>query len=360
MNINRHNYEEFFILYLDNELDAAGRKAVETFAAEHPDLKEELELLQQYRLEPDASIVYPGKEELLKGEQGGAITLQNYEEFLLLYTDHELNDQDRQAVEKFAGENAAVKKELELLLQTRLEPEQISFPDKNSLYKSEEKVRVLPVRWWRAAAAVLLLGAGITAVLLNKKESPVPDDAVAVQPAGQLPSDTIRAQKNPAAAEDPVTRYENAFALNDNEPVQPAVRSPRKDNSVQTAGKVTADPQPELAQNENPKTNNLSVPVSNPNIKEEKQESALARLELSPEKTKQPDKNSLTNPVVTNPDPSPSDIMTASFKEDNGQKKNKLRGFFRKVTRTFEKRTNIDPTDEDNRLLVGGLAIKLN
>ena len=44
---------------------------------------------------------------------------------------------------------------------------------------------------------------------------------------------------------------------------------------------------------------------------------------------------------------------------DAGQKKNKLRGFFRKVTRTFEKRTNIDATDGDDRLLVAGLSIKL-
>ena len=40
-------------------------------------------------------------------------------------------------------------------------------------------------------------------------------------------------------------------------------------------------------------------------------------------------------------------------------KKNKLRGFFRKVTRTFEKTTNIKATDDEDRLLLGGLAIKL-
>ena len=39
-------------------------------------------------------------------------------------------------------------------------------------------------------------------------------------------------------------------------------------------------------------------------------------------------------------------------------KKNKNRGFFRKLARTFEKRTDIDPTD-DNKLLVAGLSIKL-
>ena len=39
--------------------------------------------------------------------------------------------------------------------------------------------------------------------------------------------------------------------------------------------------------------------------------------------------------------------------------KNKLRGFFRKLTRTFEKNTNIKATDDEDRLLVGSLAIKL-
>jgi hypothetical protein len=54
------------------------------------------------------------------------------------------------------------------------------------------------------------------------------------------------------------------------------------------------------------------------------------------------------------------DAIYASADENSG-KKNKLRGFFRKVTRTFEKRTNIKATDEDDdHLLIAGLAIKLN
>ena len=66
MNINRHNYEEYFILYMDNELSSDDRRMVEAFIVQHPDLKEELELLQQFKLEPDTAITYNGKEELMK------------------------------------------------------------------------------------------------------------------------------------------------------------------------------------------------------------------------------------------------------------------------------------------------------
>ncbi len=41
MIINRHNYEECFILYWDNELSASQKQAVENFVKENQDLQEE-------------------------------------------------------------------------------------------------------------------------------------------------------------------------------------------------------------------------------------------------------------------------------------------------------------------------------
>ena len=56
--INRHNYEEFFLLYVDRELSAAERMAVEQFVQENPDLKEELDALNQTTLVEDIKIQF--------------------------------------------------------------------------------------------------------------------------------------------------------------------------------------------------------------------------------------------------------------------------------------------------------------
>ena len=173
MNINRHNYEEYFILYMDNELGSDERSMVEAFVLQHPDLKEELDLLLQYKLSPDTEITFPGKEELLKVNGETPVTITNYEEWMVLYIDDELTTDQRTELEKFLAVNPYIQKKLALLQRSKLQPEQINFAGKESLYRREEKVKALPVRWLRiAAAAVLLLGIGITvAVFVNKNPS---------------------------------------------------------------------------------------------------------------------------------------------------------------------------------------------
>src|SRR6187551_1601596 len=85
MNINRHNYESYFLLYIDNELPVAERKAVDEFVQANPDLREELVMLQQSILQP-GDIVFKEKERLIQYESGDI----NMQEKLLLHLDNEL------------------------------------------------------------------------------------------------------------------------------------------------------------------------------------------------------------------------------------------------------------------------------
>ena len=68
MDINRNNYESFFLLYLDRELSTADKHEVENFLIENSDLQKEFALLQQTMLIHDDAIFEP-KELLFREEE---------------------------------------------------------------------------------------------------------------------------------------------------------------------------------------------------------------------------------------------------------------------------------------------------
>jgi hypothetical protein len=68
MDINRNNYESFFLLYLDCELSATDKHEVEKFLGENSDLQKELTLLRQTILIQDDT-TYEPKELLFREEE---------------------------------------------------------------------------------------------------------------------------------------------------------------------------------------------------------------------------------------------------------------------------------------------------
>jgi hypothetical protein len=151
--ITRENYEEFFLLYIDNELSVAARAAVERFVDEHPDLREEWETFLQCRVQPEAGSAFPYTNELLKEE---------HETLLLSYVDGELDAADRVAVEDIISRQPSKAVEWRQLLLTVSQPDlSVVFPGKERLYRTERRRRLVPLLWMRAgvAAAVLAVGA---------------------------------------------------------------------------------------------------------------------------------------------------------------------------------------------------------
>lgn len=382
MKIDRNNYEEFFILYMDNELSSEDRRRVEIFAQENTDLKEELHLLLQSKLVVDETIVFDNKEALLKHAGNVSLNTTNYEEWFVLYTDNELTAAQKNEVEVFVAAHPSLQKELQLLQQTKLQPESVIFPYKESLYRTEEKVRVIGIRWQRIAVAAALLLAISTAAFfaLNKKEAGTTDIADNGKGTEIKTSPATKETKEPLKEIQPA---ENKIADVRKEETLPV---PVENNTEETASTTNKTKQPKqekqyntpvqklipddaaLAVQEKIKTpgNNLPKPINNPYVIDDKKEFASIQAEPSVKQPLTILKEITGNSSVTTNEVQPLySSITSTTSDDDGidaeqpRKKNKLRGFFRKVTRTFEKTTNIKATDDEDRLLIGGLAIRL-
>lgn len=177
MNINRFNYEEYFLLYVDNELSMEERREVEDFVRVNSDLREELNMLMQSVIRPDKKLVFDDKASLIKSVSPvNPVHELNCEEYFILYGDNELTNEEKDFVEQFVYRNPQFQASFELFQLARLEaPAELVFPYKDSLYRHEKDERVIVMRWWKiAVAAALILAFTGSAYYLfnNNKEQP--------------------------------------------------------------------------------------------------------------------------------------------------------------------------------------------
>lgn len=164
--INRNNYEEYFLLYADGELDAATKLEVENFIWQNRDLAVELDMLMQTKSLPE-DVLFDDKDLLLRTE-GDNINETNYQEYFLLYIDNELSKTKREEVEKYVLQHPKLQDEFTTLKQSVLTPEVISYGDKKDLYRTEKK-RVIYLQPLRFLAAAIFIGACAIGVWMWQK-----------------------------------------------------------------------------------------------------------------------------------------------------------------------------------------------
>jgi hypothetical protein len=154
MNIQRNNYEEYFLLYADNELTPTEKIEVELFLEKNEDLREELKLIQLTVAIPDENVQLADKSFLMKDE--AFINENNYQKIFVLYCDNELTQSEKLQTEEFIKDHENFKNEFELFAQTKLIADQaICFPDKRQLYK---RVKTIPLVLWKSFAAAVFVG----------------------------------------------------------------------------------------------------------------------------------------------------------------------------------------------------------
>ncbi|MER3498779.1 MAG: hypothetical protein C4308_09185 [Chitinophagaceae bacterium] len=365
MNINRHNYEEFFLLYIDNELSLADKSKVEAFAEENPDLKHELELLQQTKLPTDDGFIFEEKELLLKPENLSFINQTNYQEYLLLNIDGELNEADHTELEKYLDLHPQAKQEMALLQKAKLQSEAIVYPYKDELYRYENRKPVVAMRWWRlAAAAVLLIAAGTTVYKLTNTNQPVAEPVVAkTNPA---PAKTVTTNVTDKQS----TPVENNNSKNQ---ITKAVTEQKQQATAYSIAKNNSEKSSKEKQDNNLATPSqeriLAINQLNENISNNQKPAVEKQLiNLNPTKSNNdfavqsnPSvKQSFTKADVTSPTYASLNNQTVGDEFTLNENKNKtLRGFFRKATRFFEKTTKVNPANDDGKVLIGGVAINL-
>lgn len=345
--ITRENYEEFFLLYADDELPAETRLAVEQFVDAHPDLKEEWEALLQCRLEADSDRQFPDKDSLLR-----------YEETFLDYIDRELDENGRKAVETLVHQDADRALELKQLMMTVSTPDAaIVFPGKEDLYRTERRRRVVMMPWLRVGAAAAVLAA-VVWVIWPKGHKITGVDApavVATAPAAKPAAAAVAAvtapeKNNPAAVTSaaPTTLHpvRNAVAVRHREAGKP---KPSPQTTGTTPAPVIAAITP--AADTNSRASKLTAIV--PAHQEKTPPAATTAVAVNIPKEQS---SFATQALLREAQEDRSGDMADNMLQPAG--KTKLRGLFRRVTRAFGKTADRDD-DGQRQVLISAFQVDL-
>ena len=341
MSINLHNYESWFQLYVDGELDTQQMLAVEAFTQKHPDLELVLEQLMQTILEPP-TITMPGKHLLLKPEEWDADNLENWQQDLLLRLDGE--SKNKEALP------AKYTREWSRLQATVLQSEAISMANKDRLMSHNmHRTPVIAMSWVKriaVAAAVAVLIWGVW-----------PADNISGNNSNELAKTAVGQQANGVAAK--------KAGSNDRQ-VTPAGTD--KGNNVETAS---------FSQNEDAGNEKGTVAKSNPATPPAPvQYAAITELDVV---THTPIENNQVNIDVLTPDIDTREVgasteIVAALSADQQHypeflideeylgnnddademvniggikvKKNKIRGILRSVSRNVTRRTTTENIQE--------------
>jgi hypothetical protein len=199
INIDISNYEEYLLSAVDGELSGEEMAELELFLQLHPQIREEMALLESVKLIPDAEVQFDDKNELYRESVR-----------LLEYVDNELYGAEKQVFEELIRGDAHLSKELNLLQQARLQPDlNLHFGNKTSLYRHNRNT-IFPIWWWGAAAAIVagvavwvlpvLPGKERVKVAVNKvvTDSGVSNESVADnQQPGSINKEQIQTEKQP-------------------------------------------------------------------------------------------------------------------------------------------------------------------
>jgi len=212
MNINRNNYEAYFLDLIEGRLSPEQEEVLRRFLKFNPDLAEELAAFEIHTVTAP-HLPFPGKDSLKKelpvGETG--VNDASFDMYCIAFLEGDLSENQRVAFEAYLSRNPGREKELEAFKATYLVPPSVTYPHKGRL-----KHRNVRLTNWRIMVPVAA-AAAITLMILLR----APDVQQPVQVASVVEPE--QAEKQPEAEKE-----DNKPEL---KPVQASFNMVRKTNS---------------------------------------------------------------------------------------------------------------------------------
>lgn len=336
INITRSNYEEYLLLYVDNELSPADKAAVEAFLQLHPDLQTELELLQ--------AAVLPAEEFTInkQGLLADSMALNSIDENLLLYIDDELPRELKTRVALQIEENTTTLAQYHLLLKTKLDSsETIVYPYKEALYRTTKR---RAIEWLQIAAAVLIVAMGGWFWMQSSQTASRPSVNIA-SAAKQTTATGSRESTTQTITQTPKIAANTIDHKAESSPSVAVAKSKIKKREQEQKLMI-----PVVNTTANRQTDVADVPVQRTNTIGT---AAVINTASTPEQ--------IINTSLVTSAPALRTIYKEPVTEDNNSSsKSPFKALLRKATRFIERRTGITTTNENNEVLIASVAVSLN
>jgi len=170
MQINRSNYEIWFIDWLDGNLNNIQVEKLIQFLKENPDLKNEFDELNSVRLKPTEKTL-PNKNHLKKSTEN--ISDSQFEFICIAYTENDLSAEQCSELKEIVDRDTDKKRIFELFQKTKFNPTPVSYKGKNLLIRRTIGQNVLRFAIIGLSAAAVTIFAIIA---FNSKTNIIPDN----------------------------------------------------------------------------------------------------------------------------------------------------------------------------------------
>lgn len=158
--INLHNYEAFFLDYLEGNLNEADQMALNDFLSKNPELKAELGAFENVSLEAE-TIEFP-KESLLREEETG---LARKDYLIIGSIEDTLNEEEQSELATLIEKSPALINEIALYEKTKLPEDGVFYPSKSELKKKPKVI------YWQFYATSVSVAAAVLALFFFNNPS---------------------------------------------------------------------------------------------------------------------------------------------------------------------------------------------